>query len=120
MKEEQVFELTRFFKIIIGSQISLWKKRNICISADYSRLDYSGYIRISFIGNNDERLLLDINVNTGFFSIPQKQEECRDDFFLLKNKKMRCKRYTLCCESKEQTQQALDTFNTQYKTQFQL
>lgn len=121
MNQEQINELKRFFNTIIGMNISLWKKKNICISVDYSHLDYNARIRISFIGNTEERLLLDINTQTGFFAVPQSQDEYRNDYFLLGNKKnMKCKRYTLCCEDKKQAQQVLDTFNTQYKTQFQL
>lgn len=119
MKQEQVEELNSFFNII-GTHISLWKIRNICISADYSYLTNNGYIRMSFIGSNEERLILDINVQTNFFSVPQKQEEYRDDFFLLGNKKMKCKRYTICCENDAQANQVLEVLNAQYQTQFQL
>lgn len=119
MKQEQVEELNSFFNII-GTHISLWKIRNICISADYSYLTNNGYIRMSFIGSNEERLILDINVQTNFFSVPQKQEEYRDDFFLLGNKKMKCKRYTICCENDTQANQVLEVLNAQYQTQFQL
>lgn len=120
MNEEQTKELSYLFNVIINIQIALWKTRNICISADYSRLDYGGYIRISFIGNNDERLVLDINVSTGIFSTPQDETEYRDDFFLLGNKKIKCKRYTICCENEAQTKQVLTLFNAQYQTQFLL
>lgn len=119
MNQEQMRELKRFFNVIIGIQIALWKTRNICISADYSNLSYSNCIRISFIGNNEERLMLDINIHTGFFIVPQ-QEEYRDDFFLLGNKKMKCKRYTICCENNAQAKQVLAAFNEQYQTKFQI
>ncbi|MGX2950961.1 hypothetical protein ACWIUA_08700 [Ursidibacter sp. B-7004-1] len=120
MNSEQTLELLQFLNEVIDKQISRWKTKNICISADYSHLAHGDYVRISFIGNNEERLLLDINTQTGFFTVPQRQEECRDDFFLLGNKKMKCKRYTICCENNIQAQQVLTTFNTQYQTQFEL
>lgn len=44
----------------------------------------------------------------------------RDDFFLLGNKKMKCKRYTICCENDTQANQVLEVLNAQYQTQFQL
>lgn len=120
MNQEQSNELNQFLNGIISAHLALWKTRNICISADYSHLAYGSYIRISFIGNNEEKLLLDINTQTGFFSVPQKQEEFREDFFLLGNKKIKCKRYTICCENSSQAKQVLMHFNTKYQTQFKL
>lgn len=120
MNQEQITELNHFFNGIIDVQITSWKRKNICISADYSHLSYGGYVRISFIGNDEERLLLDINIHTGFFDTPKEKEEYRDDFLLIGNKKMKCKRYTICCANNAQSQQVLAVFNAQYQTQFQL
>ncbi|MFC1040761.1 hypothetical protein ACFGWM_03345 [Pasteurella multocida] len=110
-------KLDCFFNEIINPQISKWKTQNICISINYDCLDY---IRIGFLGINEEKMLLDINMHNGLLAIPKSQDEFKDGFYLIGNRKIKVRRYTICCESPAQAEQALEYFNKLYGTQFSL
>lgn len=108
MNDAQTREVDLFFNKIINPQIAF------CEFLINDFLD-SGFIRLSLNGMDKERLLIDININAGFFAIPQNLEEFRTDYFFIGKHQFPCKRYSICCESKTQANQVLELFKSRYK-----